>query len=432
MQRQLLLVILVLIGISGCTNLTVSVREAETGDAQPAMFETGFHREEIEGGIRITPLEGAPSLHWIDAETLSFSYQRGAESKRVLVSPLHDRVQIIDEETLTLPDGMRRISPNKTVTVTYYKSGRDSLINLQTGEKRKLDLPSFPGSNAFDSWAPDGTLFLVQSTRSDKVPGFYFVNPVGETVGNFHQPGYFSHWARWSPNSQYVAFLSVPLDLRYPHPEGWTEQPLAPQIGIMKRQSGEGARYISFDGAVVFGPALWGPTSDQLAITCGDLLQSPDDQTQHGYTTVRNSRICVVDTTTGRVSKPYQGDLTDTIVIPESWSPDGKALLIRSYKDRDIHQTYTVLALDSGQVTPLQGEAFWVDPEHLVVLHSAGQALALVDREGRTIKQLAGGDSISDLSVSPDGAYLAFILTAKRDTPEALANSDLIVLRMTP
>lgn len=433
MERRVLLMSLILVGIFGCANPTDPIRDAQTSDAQPTKMNIELQRKETESGIRITHLEGVSFLHWVDSTTLSFSYQEGTERKRVLVSPLHEQIQVIDGDSSSLRDAMILTNPNNTVSVTYYKSGRDSLINLQTGEKRQLELPSFPGSNAFDSWAPDGTLFLVQSTRDDKVPGFYFVDPSGKTAGSFHQQSFFSHWARWSPNSQYIAFLSVPIDTVYPgHPESWDEQPFAPQIGIMKRQPIGEVLYVSFDGAIAFGWPRWGPNSDQLAITCGDLLQSPGDQTQHGYTTVRNSGICVVNTTTGRVSKPYQGDHLDTIAVPESWSPDGKALLIRSYRDRDVHQAYTMLALDSGKTTPLQGEAFlWVDPRHLVMLHSTGQALALIDRQGTTVKQLATGDSITDVSLSPGGTYLAFVLTAKGDTSGVPAHKDLIILRMS-
>lgn len=100
-----------------------------------------------------------------------------------------------------MPTGIRGAPCSaRTRVVSYGKFGPGRFLNRETGAEHLLETPSFYASNMFDSWAPDGKHFLVQSSRQDETPGFYLMDPDGQLAFRWHEEGCYSHRGRWAPD----------------------------------------------------------------------------------------------------------------------------------------------------------------------------------------------------------------------------------------
>lgn len=410
--------------------------------AQPVTAERnpppGPGREAVEGGFRLGPFSSVGSVRWLDSHRIlgSFRTRPAAGYERGIVSLDEGGIEPLVGNPPPMWDWHQHLSPDGTRVVTFNKASVHSFVDLRTGQEQRLSFPGFYGINVFSEWAPDGQRYLIQSTRQDKVPGFYFLDADGTPSFTFQEDGYFSHWARWSPDSRHVGFLSVPIDLKYPTaPDGWEEQPFGPQVGVLDVANGR-ARYFPLDqGQVAFARPLWSPDGRRIAITCGDLLI---EEVTFGHwsgkiTTIRNSRICIIDLAAGTVRPLVEPGAPDEIVEPEAWSPDGEAVLLRVRKDRHSEDWYAVVPTEGGPTVRLPGKALWMNADHIAVtVHDSRPPFArllLVDRQGSTIRTLAEGTAVSDVALSPDGRHLSFLVSLGRDNSAGAHTTYLAVLK---
>lgn len=289
-----------------------------------------------------------------------------------------------------------------------------------------LEAPGFYGSNIFDSWAPDGAYYLVQSTRQDETPGFYFMDPDGQLAFRWHEEGFYSHRGRWAPDGGQVAFLSVPLAIKYPTaPDGWDEQPYGARVGILDLATGT-ARYADLGGGqVAFGYPLWAPDGAQVAITCGALLiqEISTSEWKGEVTTSRENAICLIDAKTGVVRRIGHEATADMIPVPRAWAPGGGALAVQRSQDRQPGLWFSLLPVDDGPLVELPGWPTWVGDDRLAV--EVEERVLLVDQTGAVIRTLFEGGRITESLASVDGATVVIVV----DSPSRGEHSYLLVLK---
>lgn len=422
---------------------------------RPPLAEVG--REEIRGGFRVGPYSSVIALLWLDNGRLLGYFHRPRRSGQEVVSvegglpaPLVEGASAnfvsqatIDGRGLLVyesdgglwrkadgapPERIRdwptpwaswdiwrnKLSPAGTALVSYGKVGPGSFTDLLTGRQHTLEAPGFYGSNVFDQWAPDGSLYRVQSVRTDKAPGFYFFDGTGKLQKTWHEPGYFSHWAAWSPDSRQVAFLSVPIDLKYPRTgEQWDELPFGPRLGVLDVATGK-ARYLTAEGGLVLiGTPVWSKDGRKLAVGCGEL------KIENGGTDPKEPRVCVADLAAGELRPVTLAVPGITWISSLSWSPDGTWLLgeslVRTEGD-SYRRTSLVARVDGSPAAPLPADAdltqgaIWLGaggPAVVVQRIDGGRALHRLLPTGQLGEALFAGADLMNLALSPDGKHLA-------------------------
>lgn len=147
-----------------------------------------------------------------------------------------------------------------------------------------------------------------------------------------------------------------------------------------------------------------------------------------GIPGVFNTRIAYVSTSGGRFkeifvshldgSEKFQVTNNHTINLSPGWSPDGKAILYSSFKDRS--QTLYLFELFSGKeirLTPRDGGRYLsgkISPDGqsiVAALESAGNTdLHLLDRSGKVIRRLTQEPGIEvSPAWSPDGKQIVYV-----------------------
>ncbi|HWI66300.1 MAG TPA: hypothetical protein VNT75_31085, partial [Symbiobacteriaceae bacterium] len=284
-------------------------------------------------------------------------------------------------------------SPDRTRLVTYGKTGPGQWVDLTTGETQQLDGPGYYASGVFDSWAPDSSLYLVQAFRDNPLPGFHFFGRDGKPAWTWHEPGYLSDWAFWSPGASKIAFLSTPLDLKYKMPpDAWDEPPMAPRLGVLDLKT-RTAKYFQVDGQVAAGWPLWAPDGKQIALRFGPL------QDRAGSPDVLRGQIYVVDVVSGNLRPVTPPPTEDALQDVRAWSPDSTALLINDtglslQTDGSagvIYRRQFAVDIRSGQQALLPEYAKWVDKDRIVVADTNG-TVTLVDRQGKDLQALGYGN----------------------------------------
>lgn len=406
-------------------------------------------REAVPGGFRVGPYKSVGNLQWVGEDRVYAVFREPTRESLALVhlkdglpQPLTavsaDRAFYINEPVLDgtavlfsglapghwlkpavgdavrIADGSQwQVSPDRTRVVSYAKGEAGWFVDLRTGESHQAEAPGFYGSNVWDAWSPDGTRYLVQTRRSDPVPGFYLLDQSARRLSTWHEPGYYSLWAAWAPDSRQVAFLSVPMETVYPkHPEAWAEPQLAPRLGVLDLAPGK-ARYFSLaDKVLGDGPILWSPDSTKLAVTCGDLAIT------EVQAAMQAQRLCVADLKTGAVTALTSPTDKPEIkpggrLVLDSWSPDSKSILYAVYAEPSSLPEYRIISASGGAPVPLPGNhIYWVDNERMAVVDGLGYGtLSLHDRQGKLLQELARGQDISWVTVSPTRSHLAYTIS---------------------
>jgi Tol biopolymer transport system component len=321
-------------------------------------------------------------------------------------------------DAVKIADGSQwQVSPDRTRVVSYPKGEAGWFVDLRTGESHQVEAPGIYGSNVWDAWSPDGTRYLVQTKRTDPVPGFYLLDQNARRLSTWHEPGYYSFWASWSPDSRQIAYLSVPMDTVYPkHPEAWAEPQLAPRLGVLDLASGT-ARYFALEGRLLGGDELmWSPDNTKVATLCGDLQFEANIS---DVAVLSDQRVCVADVKTGTITEvaapgnyPPGSDsgAGRTTLLLDSWAPDGKALVYGVHWNAAAPAEYYMTSVaGEGMPIPLPGHAVWIDNDRLaVVSNTMPQTLTLHDRQGKQLSELARGVFVSWVSLSPTGSHLAY------------------------
>lgn len=416
----------------------------------PAPAEApSVQREAVPGGFRVGPYRQILNLQWVGADRVYGVFKGLAEETLSLVSlqdglpqplaavgsnqsfyinepvldgtavlfsglaPGHWLKPAVGDAVQIAPGSQWQVSPDRTRVMSYAKGQPGWFVDLRTGDSHQAEAPGFYGSNVWDAWSPDGARYLVQTQRTDPVPGFYLLDQGVRRLSTWHEPGYYSFWAAWAPDSRQVAFLSVPMDTVYPkHPDAWAEPELAPRLGVLDLASGK-ARYFSLENQVLGGgPILWSPDSTKLALVCGDL-----DVTEP-QATMKAQRLCVADLKTGALTT-----LTNLKDKPEikpggrlvlhSWSPDSRSVVYGIHADASSLAEYRIIKADGGTPLPLPGTRItWVDNDRMAIVDALGfGTLTLHDRQGKLVRELARGTDVGWVAVSPGRTHLAYTLS---------------------
>lgn len=408
-------------------------------------------REALPDGFRVGPYSQILNLQWVGADRVYGVFRGTTEEALSLVNlkdglpqPLiavpADRPFYINEPVLDgtavlfsglapghwlkpavgkavqIAEGSQwQVSPDRTRVVSYRKGQAGWFVDLRTGESHQAEAPGFYGSNAWDAWSPDGARYLVQSQRTDPVPGFYLLDQSARRLSTWHEPGYYSFWAVWAPDSRQIAFLSVPMDTVYPkHPEAWAERQLAPRLGVLDLASGK-ARYFAMPDTVLGGaPLLWSPDSTKIANLCGGLA------IKEQVADMAAQRVCVADLKAGTITA-----LTDPTAAPalkpggrlvlDSWAPDGRSLLYAVYVDPSSLPAFQMISATGGSDAPVSipgTRVTWINNDQLAVVDALGYGtLTLHDRQGKLLRELARGKDIGWLALSPERTHLAYTIS---------------------
>lgn len=398
----------------------------------------------VDGGFRVGPFDQVGNVRWASGDQVYASFRLGGRETLGTVATQDGSLAVLaesdgfyinepvlggraalfsgvvqgrnahwlqrpNEEPVHVSEGWQwQVSPDGTRVVDYVRSGEATFVDLRTGAAHRLESPTSYGSNRLDSWAPDGSRYLVQASRDDEAPGFYLLDADGRPAGAWSEPGRYAMWARWSPDSQHVAFLSIPLTERYrKHPEAFFEPELAPRLGVLDVRTGK-ARYFEAPGRVLAGPLVWSPDSNQVAVRAGALT---DDGVAAG---IRGERICVADLSTGALIPVSDAVEEGAFLVPGDWAPDSGSLLAQT-RWLSGGKVETALLTPGAAPVSLKGEAVWVNDRMLAVVEQTlapelRSRLTLADRQGHELKTLAEGGEVHSVTVSPDRAHVAFAL----------------------
>ncbi|HYF77167.1 MAG TPA: hypothetical protein VD973_08555 [Symbiobacteriaceae bacterium] len=441
----------------------VVVTPAPTTPSPPAT--ASVQREAVPNGFRVGPYRQILNLQWVGEDRVYGVLQGETEEALALIhlkegmpQPLaavpRDRSFYINEPVLDgtavlfsglapghwlkplvgdavqIADGSQwQVSPDRTRVVSYVKGKAGWFVDLRTGDSYQAEAPGFYGSNVWDAWSPDGARYLVQTQRTDPVPGFYLLDQSARRQSTWHEPGHYSLWAAWTPDSRQIAFLSVPMDTVYPkHPEAWAEPRLAPRLGVLDLASGK-ARYFSLPDKVLGAePLLWSPDSSRIATLCGDLAikEQVADMTAQ--------RVCVADLKSGTITAiTTEATGPQGRIVLNSWSSDGQSLVYGTFADPSSLPKYQIISASGGGAAPvpLPGNGvFWLSNDRLLLEDALGYGtLTMHDRQGKLLAELAQGTDIGWIAVSPGRTHLAYTISTGSQNAADPPSTYLVVVR---
>ncbi len=233
------------------------------------------------------------------------------------------------------------------------------------------------------------------------------------------------HHARWSPDGQYLAFLS-----------GRANDAAGEQVWLLNRAGGEAAKLTDVKGGV--SDYVWSPDGKRLVLVVQD--PDPDAATgeaktaekkaprpividrfyfkedKSGYLDGKRQHLFLFDLATRKAECLTPGKYHESL---PSWSPDGSSIAFVSKRGADFdrhlnHDIYVIeakLGATPRQLTTFEGAD--CDPDW--------QSRPAWSPDGRTIAYLQGGESklifyaTHQLAVIPAAGGAAKLLTPKLD-----------------
>jgi Tol biopolymer transport system component len=259
-----------------------------------------------------------------------------------------------------------------------------SIRSLDVDYGRVIDI----AFNAYDSldWSPDGHSMVYTLARPNQFTRIYSQNIYTGKTLTLTSDGGDSFLPAWSPNGQYLAFVS-------------DEAALPPAIYVMKAD-GSDKRWVSeWENAIAL---LWSPDSRHLAF-----IKNPSGFNQQ-------ERILIVDATSGDPRYLTNG------AFP-AWSPDGRSMayIAGTAHRRDVYK----IDLENGKADRLTQESAlysypkWSsDGTHIafIVNDRSNDQIQIMDANGKHSHPLTNTafTDIVDFAWSPDSTRVAF--TARR------------------
>jgi Tol biopolymer transport system component len=257
-------------------------------------------------------------------------------------------------------------------------------------------------------WSPDSTQLTITLQTAYAVD-IFSINVDGSQFRNLTQSGAYDFWPTWSPDGQYLAFVSdrAQCPTWTPNEPGScfkadAQPPDGGNLYVLEAASGE-IRQVS--DSWVNAPPHWISTS-RLAFTSG----KPGNLTA-------GSTLWWVDLRGGSPRNVTQIDPAGVLVIRDSWSADGKRVL---YQEA---QTTTQIVMRDGSGNELARladlnfprygfAASWSpDGKRLVFGGRNNQCpfgMLLLDDTFRIIVKAAPTPGVCDPVWSPDGRYIGF------------------------
>lgn len=230
---------------------------------------------------------------------------------------------------------------------------------------------------------------------------------------------------RWSPDGQYLAFVSSRGD-KHDNDQLW----------LLHRTGGEARPLTKLDGSVA--DYAWSPDSRSIALIVADPdpnaadADKPDDEKRpkpividrfqfksddNGYLGKRRQRLMLLDVESGQIRRLTSGDFDEYL---PSWSPDGSRIAFVSNGDKDPDRTYNYdvwtvpvgkQAQDPTRLTTFAGADNDPDSESYPVWSPDGRSIAYV--QGGPVELFAYGTR--HLAVIPASGGEPRVLTAALD-----------------
>jgi Tol biopolymer transport system component len=201
-----------------------------------------------------------------------------------------------------------------------------------------------------------------------------------------------------------LALLSAALVATVLFAASQRRQPLPPPFGPAR------------NGAVVYAQDGDLFIADELNGTPRPLVTGPDVDSDPVFSR-QGDRIAFVRGVRLMTVSPDGSDLIELASLEGSvegidWSPDGSALLVKTYLPGGQHPGLKIIQSDGSgsRILADQGSGSWrPDGRHIAVMGRGGGAY-IVDADGTNLRELPVGGS--GLEWSPDGKHLSFLIPA--------------------
>jgi Tol biopolymer transport system component len=250
------------------------------------------------------------------------------------------------------------------------------------------------------AWSPDKKQ-IAFATGSRVFSDIYVMNPDGSGRQRLTNDERVERWIVWSPNSQYLAFLS------------YDEKGEEKQIYVMER-SGLIIRHFLAQGDLDWGqPFSWSPDSKQIVFASQRNL---------------NLELYAVDIASGQ---ERQLTLTQAREHNPRWSPDGENILFVSDSYLYGREIYKMSSDGRNIQSIFSSKTIWAyspmwspDGQRIAFIGDHDHSLYIMDSDGKHVRQLITTDDfITNFEWSPDNTFILFGSAAGR-TSYSVINLD--------
>ncbi len=199
----------------------------------------------------------------------------------------------------------------------------------------------------------------------------------GPTRNLTRSSGAHDRWARWSPDGEWVAFIS--------------DQDGEDELYVVVPDGRSQPRQVTDGGVGMRFAPEWSPTGTHIAFSDKD------------------DRIHVVEVETGRVTRFETGDAQPWVAVRDyTWSPDGRYLAFSAFDELDFRSIY-IWSLEDGQVRRVTEPMF---DDHTPAWDPSGQYLYFLSR-----RTFAPQISDAEWNFAVNRATGVFALALRKDVP---------------